>query len=174
MTFEGLPTDLQDVIVGFCWGITHAELQEELKMIELIKSWIVNPLFLQRKLTPIRGWRSQPTPLHVFEPIHVFGGWNRLFDWLMVSEVLFRMDFRLKLVNHLGTRSHWEDLMSSHWMEMENFSEFYNEIMKSRTIPWKPTYMGEPIVDFKAIFDVDLELNGGPVHCCLPGGFARV
>ena len=153
MTFKGLPTDLQDLIVGFCWEITHAELQEELKSIELIKSWIVDPLFLQKKLTPIRGWRKQPTPLCVFEPINVFGGWHRLFDWMMVDEVLFRLDFRLKVVNYLGTRDHWEDLVLKDWMKFFNFSEFYKGVMKSKTIPWKPTYIGDPIVDFKAIFD---------------------
>ena len=155
MTFKSLPTDLQDVIVDFCWEITHAELQEELKTIELIKSWIVDPLFLQKKLTPIRGWRSQPTPLRVFEPINVFGGWHRLFDWMMVDEVLFRLDFRKKVVNYLGTREHWHGLVTKDWMNFFNFSEFYKGVMKSVPIPWKPTYIGEPIVDFKVIFDSD-------------------
>ena len=155
MTFKGLPTDLQDLIVGFCWEITHAELQEELKTIELIKSWIVDPLFLQKKLTPIRGWRSPPTPLRVFEPINVFGGWHRLFDWMMVDEVLFRMDFRKKVVKYLGTREHWQDLVLKDWMNFFSFSEFYKGVVKGRTIPWKPTYIGDPIVDFKVIFDSD-------------------
>ena len=149
MTFVSLPTVLQDLIVAFCWEITHSELLEELKTVELVKSWDIDVLFLQRRLTRRRHWSSQPTPLCVFEPISNFGGWNRLFDWMMVEEVLERLDFRRKAVNYLGSREHWQAMVQEEWMEIHNFSQWYKEMMKNRVIPWKPTYIGDPIVDLK-------------------------
>ena len=78
-----------------------------------------------------------------------------MFDWMMVDEVLFRLDFRKKVVKYLGTREHWHGLVMKDWKKFFNFSEFYKGVMKSVPIPWKPTYIGEPIVDFKVIFDSD-------------------
>ena len=149
MTFCSLPTELQDVIVGFCWKITFAELLEELETLELIKSWNIDPLFVHRALTKLLGWRSQVTPLQVFEPICDFGGWCRLFDWPMVEEVLFRMDFRKRMVNCRGSRDHWHHLVITDWKEIYCFSEFYKDLLVSHGVPWKPTYIGERIVDFK-------------------------
>ena len=149
MTFASLPTVLQDLIVGFCWEITLSELHEDLKTVELVKSWDIDLLFLQRRLTRVHHWRSQPTPLRVFAPICEFGGWDRLFDWTMVDEVLFRLDFRKRVVNYLGSREHWRTMVNECWMEIFNFSQFYKEVMQNKQVPWKPTYMCECIVDFK-------------------------
>ena len=151
MTFGCIPTELQDLVVGFCWEITHAELQEELKTIELIKSWNIDPLFVERKMYRRREWYKSLTPLRVYEPIEHFGGWDRLFDWFMVDEVLFRLDFRKKAVNYLGSREHWRESVTTDWKEVFRFNDFYRDTLKNG-VPWKPTFVGDPILDFKVLF----------------------
>ena len=98
-----------------------------------------------------REWYKSTTPLRVYEPIEHFGGWDRLFDWYMVDEVLFRLDFRKKAVNYLGSREHWRESVTTDWKEVFRFNDFYRDTLKNG-VPWKPTFVGDPILDFKVLF----------------------
>ena len=107
MNFRCIPTVLQDLVCAFAWKNTISEVDSEVEMLLLIKSWNLHRHFVNKNIWSTKSRYKLPTPLLVYDSMKTFGSWERLFDWYMVDQVLERFDFRFKKVRQHGSRKRW-------------------------------------------------------------------
>ena len=141
MSFEQLPKVLKSVVCEFAFACNWAKTDSSLKMCEKIASYNISPVFLRSQMWSWSYGEFLPTPLDVFLPIHQFTGrWSDIVDWHAVNELLFRLDFRRKVVQVGGTRHEWFQKFRENWLNICLFDSFFRAMLHS-TIPcFKPTY----------------------------------
>lgn len=138
-TFHSIPTDLQNLIVEFCWSITAQRFLSNLKTCTEIKNWKLHPMFLKLNVWCVHKRRYVANPLRVFRPIMWFGNiWRYVFNWECVEEVLYRLDFRKNGVREMGTREQWSKRLRN-WRNILYFDGFFT-LMALLPNPFKPTF----------------------------------
>lgn len=138
-TFHSIPTDLQNLIVEFCWSITAQRFLSNLKTCTEIKNWKLHPMFFKLNVWCVHKRRYVANPLRVFRPIMWFGNiWRLVFNWECVEEVLYRLDFRKGGVREMGTREQWSRRLRN-WRNILYFDGFFT-LMALLTNPFKPTF----------------------------------
>ena len=141
MSFEKLPLDLKDVISAFAYTTKWSKTASSLQMCETIASYSISPMFLRLTMWSWAYGTFLPNPLYVFEPIGQYTGrWADMIDWNAVSELLYRLDYRRRLVRIAGTRSEWFSKFRNNWLNIRLFDSFYRILVHSGVACWKPTY----------------------------------
>ena len=140
MCFSDLPDDLQDMVVGFCFQIRTKELKHDLKTIFEIKSWNLPSRFIPRTVFCPETYGHVPHPFRVYRPMSHFRNNLRLFDMILVMDVLHRLDFRRNSVRWMGSRWDWMEKLQE-WEFVGLFSLFIREVEKNpRNL--KPNWLG--------------------------------
>ena len=153
MSYDSLPKDLKNLISDFAWEITAEQLHRDLQLCTEIRQWHLHVVFLKRNVWCKRSRRYVPTPLHVFRPISWFNsGWRSVFDWLVVSEFLHRLDFRKRVVRSTGTRSQWIQRVSN-WRNLLLLDTFFKILLSLPQDPFKPTYRDARFSGIKWLWD---------------------
>ena len=143
MSFKSLPKDLQNVIVGFSWGITAKQLYNNLSTCAKIVNWDLHPVFIRNRVWCSHTHDYVENPLSVFRPIAWFGNnWKAVFDWCIVSEILHRLDFRKRMVRRVGTRDRWLARLKN-WRTIRVLNSFFAMMMHLNRSPFKPTYQSQ-------------------------------
>ena len=63
-----------------------------------------------------------------------------MIDWHAVNELLYRLDYRRKLVKLGGTRTEWFDMFKKNWMNVRVFDAFYRIMLHAPFACFKPTF----------------------------------
>ena len=141
MSFKQLPNDLKNIISDFCYKTSWLETKKSLQICEEVKMLDISPLFLRRQMWSWAYLQFLPNPLSVFEPINRYTGrWSDMIDWHCVNELLFRLDYRRRVVRLAGTRHEWFTKFKSNWMNIGMFDAFYRIIINSGLPCFKPIY----------------------------------
>ena len=143
MKFTVLPCDLQDLLLDFAFKITKKELDDDLETIRIIKSWDLDPHFLQTRVWVRETWCFNNNPIETYFPLRELTSHFQLFNMCLVYELLDRLDFRKKAVRCMGPRERWIDSLD-HVEFLGLFSMFYKHV---RTDPdnIKPAWRGIPL-----------------------------
>ena len=72
MKFTVLPCDLQDLLLDFAFKITKKELDDDLETLRVIKSWDLDPHFLQTRVWVRETWCFNNNP-HIFNCLRCWG-----------------------------------------------------------------------------------------------------
>ena len=111
MSFPKLPKVLKNVVSEFAFDCGWAETNRNLQMCEKIAAYHISPVFLRPKMWSWKFRTFLPSPLDVFLPIRQYTGrWSDMIDWHAVNELLYRLDYRRKLVKMGGTRHEWFEM----------------------------------------------------------------
>jgi hypothetical protein len=102
MKFTVLPCDLQDLLLDFAFKITKKELDDDLETLRVIKSWDLDPHFLQTRVWVRETWCFNNNPIETYFPLRELTSHFQLFNMCLVYELLDRLDFRKKAVRCLG------------------------------------------------------------------------
>ena len=141
MSFEQLPIELKSLVSGFCFKTTWEETEKSLEMCTKIKNLDISPLFLRLQMWSWSYLQFLPNPLHVFEPINRYTGrWSDIIDWHSVNELLYRLDYRRRIVKTFGTRHEWFKKFKQNWQTVRHFDMFYRLMLHSSVMCFKPTY----------------------------------
>ena len=101
----------------------------------------LHPLFLRDLVWSKRRWSFEITPLTVFQPISAFSNtWEDVFDWQVVQEMLWRLDFRRRHVRCLFRRHEWISHFCKDWHSIEAFSDFFCFLLYTRIPCFKPLW----------------------------------
>ena len=141
MSFEELPKVLKNLVCEFAFATSWRQTRKSLEMCEKVANYGFSPLFLRRQMWSWACGTFFPSPLVVFRPIsRLTGRWSDMIDWHAVNELLYRLDYRRKVVRMGGTRHQWFEKFRADWLNVRQFDQFYRVILHS-TIPcFKPTY----------------------------------
>ena len=141
MSFEKLPFDLKNIVSSFAFKCNWTKTKKSLEMCEKIKNLNISPLFLRLKMWSWTYGAFLPSPLDVFEPIERYTGrWSDLVDWHCVNELLFRLDYRRRVVRIGGTRHQWFNRFRQNWLNIQLFDTFYRVVIASGLPCYKPVY----------------------------------
>ena len=141
MSFPKLPKVLKNVVSEFAFGCGWAETNRNLQMCEKIAAYHISPVFLRPKMWSWKFRTFLPSPLDVFLPIRQYTGrWSDMIDWHAVNELLYRLDYRRRLVNLGGTRNEWFDMFKKNWMNVRVFDAFYRIMLHAPFVCFKPTF----------------------------------
>ncbi|MAD46762.1 MAG: hypothetical protein CMH98_17345 [Oceanospirillaceae bacterium] len=141
MTFYRLPNDLKNIVCGFAWKSSWEETQSSLDMCVTVKDYQISPVFLRRDMWSWTFASFLPNPMVEFMPIQKFTGrWHDLIDWHAVNELLFRLDYRRKVVRMAGTRAEWFRRFKQNWLQIALFDTFYRVLLHSDMDVFKPTF----------------------------------
>ena len=153
MSYDSLPNDLKNLIADFSWQITAQVMHTDLQLCTEIKDMHLHVLFLRKNVWCRRSRRYVPSPLDVFRPISWFNnGWRSLFDWLVVTEFLHRLDFRKRVVRSTGTRAQWIKRVSN-WRNLLLLDTFFKILLTVPQDPFKPTYKDERFSGIKWLWN---------------------
>ena len=141
MEFAGLPTDLKNLICEIAYGATLKTVKKDVETCVLIKKMHLHPLFLRDLVWSRRTWDYEVSPIHVFEPISAFSNkWEDVFDWQVVQEMLWRLDFRRRSVRCLFKRHEWVASFCNDWQNIAAFSDFFCFLLYTRVPCFKPVW----------------------------------
>ena len=141
MSFEKLPFELKNLVSDFAFKCKWSSTKKSLEMCEKIKELSISPLFLRLNMWSWSYGEFLPSPLHIFEPIERFTGrWGDLVDWHCVNELLFRLDYRRRIVRAGGTRHEWFGRFRKNWLNIQLFDTFYRLVITSGLPCYKPIY----------------------------------
>ena len=141
MSFKQLPTELKNLVSDFCYKTHWAETTKSLDMCHQIKNLGISPVFLRLQMWSWAALQYLPSPLFVFRPINRFTGqWSDIVDWHAVNELLFRLDYRRRVVNIAGTRHEWFSKFRENWLNIRLFDSFYRIVVRSGMPCFKPLY----------------------------------
>ena len=144
MSFVQLPKVLKNVVCEFAFVCNWCETEKSLQMCETIASLDISPVFLRVKMWSWSYAMFVPSILYVFEPICRFTGrWGDIIDWHAVNELLYRLDYRRRLVRVGGTRHQWFERFKENWLNVCLFDSFYRLMMNSSIQCFKPTFEQE-------------------------------
>jgi len=144
MSFNKLPKVLKNVVCDFAFTCNWQETESCLQMCEQIASYKISPVFLRLQMWSWTYGTFMPSPLRVFEPISRFTGrWSDMIDWHAVNELLWRLDYRRRLVRVGGTRHAWFTKFRENWLNVRLFDSFYRVMLHSPLPCFKPTYETE-------------------------------
>jgi hypothetical protein len=144
MRFSVLPTDLQDMVVGFCFEIRLSDLKRDLDTIFEIKAWDLPPRLLPDTVFCPETYGYVPHPTRVYRPLSHFTNKLRLFDMFRVFDVLHRLDFRKREVRSMGSRWDWMRKLKE-WEFLGLFSLFFKDVEKNPS-NLKPNWLGVPFL----------------------------
>lgn len=141
MSFEELPKVLKNMVCEFAYDVNWEKTQSSLRMCETIKNYALSPVFLRPEMWSWHYCQFVASPLHVFEPIHRYTGrWSDIVDWHAVNELLYRLDYRRRIVKVGGTRLQWFQKFKRNWLNVRQFDTFYRIMLHSQIRCFKPTY----------------------------------
>ena len=141
MGFAELPKDLKNIVCRFAYDTNYEAVENDLQMIEKIKSWKLTTLFIRQNVYSNYHMSVVTNPLYVFEPIcNICGRWNDLFDWGVVDEILWRLDFRRKFVKSIRTREQWHVTLRNDWKQLQLFDNFYIFLLVTNVPCFKPAW----------------------------------
>ena len=141
MSFPKLPKVLKNVVTEFAFDCGWAETNRNLQMCEKIALCHISPVFLRPKMWSWKFREFLPSPLVVFRPIRqLTGRWSDMIDWHAVNELLYRLDYRRKLVKLGGTRNEWFDMFKKNWLNVRVFDAFYRIMLQAPFACFKPTF----------------------------------
>ena len=141
MSFEKLPKVLKNLVCEFAYASNWETTQSDLKMCETIQSFSISPVFLRLEMWSWHYCQFVPSPLRVFQPIHLFTDrWSDIVDWHAVNELLYRLDYRRRTVKAFGTRHEWFKKFKQNWQTVRHFDMFYRLMLHSSVMCFKPTY----------------------------------
>ena len=141
MSFRQLPKELKSIVSEFCYKCSWEDTEKSLAICEKINEMNISPLFLRLQMWSWSYLQFLPNPLYVFRPIsRLTGRWSDIIDWHAVNELLFRLDYRRKVVRIAGTRHEWFQKFRRNWMNTYLFDSFYRIIVASGMPCFKPLY----------------------------------
>ena len=153
MSFTELPKVLKNMVCQFTFESSWQQTESSLQMCEKIAECGISPVFLRLRMWSWTYGRFMPNPLYVFEPIRRFTGrWSDMIDWHAVNELLYRLDYRRKLVRLGGTRRQWFEKFKENWMNVRLFDSFYRVMLNSRVQCFKPLF---EVQRFKCLGQMD-------------------
>ena len=140
MSFEELPNELKCVISDFAWECKWKDVQKDLNTCDEIKSLKISSVFLRQQMWSLKYKRYIPNPLTTFEPIcNYTGEWFDFIDWCSVQEMLWRLDFRRKIVRIVQTRDGWRKILMKNWRNIKVLDEFYKFLLYTQVNCFKPS-----------------------------------
>ena len=141
MSFDELPKVLKNVICEFAYASNWEKTHSDLQMCERLNNCGISPVFLRSRMWSWHYCAFINSPLSVFEPIERFTGrWADIVDWHAVNELLFRLDYRRRIVRLGGTRRQWFKKFRQNWLSVREFDSFYRIMLHSSVRCFKPTY----------------------------------
>ena len=141
MGFAQLPNDLKNVICSIAYGAKWETIKNDINTCIQIKQMQLHPLFLRELVWSNRTHNFEVSPLAIFEPIQTFRGtWQVIFDWHVVRECLWRLDFRRRHVKSLMSRREWVDCFEESWENIEMFSDYFCFLVYTRVPCFKPIW----------------------------------
>ena len=127
-----LPTDLQDLVMLFCFNLPLSAVRNGVDMILDIKDMSLPFFFFREKIWSWEYSRFLPSPTKEWMPIEYFGGFYRdLFDDDSLYYLLLCLDFRRRSVRMFGGRQQWLDRFSHSWRSFEPFAAFYKMLLRT-------------------------------------------
>ena len=69
--------------------------------------------------------------------------WSDMVDWHAVNELLFRLDYRRRLVKIAGSRKDWFRKFRENWLNVRLFDSFYRVMLHRQQECFKPIYATE-------------------------------
>ena len=113
---------------------------------EKIAGYNISPVFLRREMWSWKFRAFLSSPLIVFLPIRQFTGrWSDMVDWHAVNELLFRLDYRRRVVSIAGTRHEWFMKFKLNWQTIRLFDAFYRIVIQSGLPCFKPLYRSQRV-----------------------------
>ena len=141
MGFAKLPNDLKNVVCAIAYDSTWKTVQKDIETCILIKQMDLHPLFLRDLVWSNRSCGFEVSPLYVFAPIAWFRGtWQNIFDWQVVRECLWRLDFRRRNVRNLLSRREWVECFEESWKNIQLFSDYFCFLVYTRVPCFKPVW----------------------------------
>ena len=140
MKFTVLPYELQDLVCDFAFKITHKDLKDDLETICTIKSWDLDPQFVQKRVWVREYWCFEDNPLENYFPLRELSSHFEMFNMYLVYELLDRLDFRKKAVRCMGPRERWFHSLD-HLEFLGLFSMFHKHVRADPT-NIKPAWRG--------------------------------
>ena len=107
MDLRILPTDLVSIVCEFAYHVPLSVVKPSLERILEIKRMKLPKWMVSAVLFSYHYNTSLPSPLRSFEPVMIFGNYNRLFNTTAIIKLLWMLDFRRKSVSILGSRQTW-------------------------------------------------------------------
>ena len=136
-----VPKVLKNLICEFAYGVDLETVQKDVDTCLEIKKMDLHPLFLRDLVWSRSTWSCEITPLCVFQPISAFGNtWEDVFEWQVVQEMLWRLDFRRKHVRCLFRRQEWISCFCKDWRSIKAFSDFFCFLLYTRIPCFKPIW----------------------------------
>ena len=139
MKISVLPTDLQDLVMLFCYNLPLDAVRNGVNMILDIKDMGLPFFFFREKIWSWEYKRFLPTPIKKWMPIEFYGGMYRdLFDDDCLFYLLLCLDFRRRRVRMFGSRQQWFNRFAYSWRSFEPFAAYYRMLLRSREPVLKP------------------------------------
>lgn len=139
MNLCALPTDLQDLVMRFCFNLPLEDVTRGVDMILDIKDMGLPFFFFRDKIWSWEYGRFLTTPLKVFMPIEYYGGFYRdLFDDDCTYYLLLCLDFRRRPVKMFGSRIDWQNRFAQTWRTVEPFAAFFKMLLRQKAPVLKP------------------------------------
>ena len=129
MDIAALPTELQNLVCIFAYGIGLKAVKCDLDILFEIKGWRLPDQFIENRVYNIELGHYVRNPLDIYTPLAEFGNTQCIFDTFVVANVIDRLDFRKRLVKQWGTRWQWT-LYVNDWEFYGLFAAFYREMAK--------------------------------------------
>ena len=141
MGFSKLPNDLKNVICSFAYDATWETVKKDIGTCIRIKQMDLHPLFLRDLVWSPRSLDFEVSPIYIFNPIQWFrGSWETIFDWHVVRECLWRLDFRRRSVKSLLSRREWVRCFEEDWANIQLFSDYFCFLLYTRVPCFKPIW----------------------------------
>ena len=142
MDLSILPTDIVSIVCEFAYHVPLSVVKLSLKRILEIKRMKLPRWMLQQVLFSYHYNTALPSPLRCFEPMMVFGDYNRLFNTSSIMNLLYMLDFRRKTVSTLGSRQMWMKRMGRmaqyNYRYIQVFALFFRYLFRLPTKVMKP------------------------------------
>ena len=141
MSFAVLPTDLQNLVCEFAFGISLDTVKCDLNILFEIKSWKLPDQFIEPRVYSVVLGHYIISPLDIYTPLANLGSIQTLFDNYPFCCVVDKLDFRKKMVKQWGTRWQWAIYIND-WEFYGLFAAFYREMTEDVAAVVRPYWKG--------------------------------
>ena len=152
MDLSILPTDIVSIVCEFAYHVPLSVVKTSLKRIIEIKKMKLPSWMVHRVLFSYHYNVALPSPLRSFEPMMIFGNYNRVFNTTSILNLLYMLDFRRKTVSALGSRQMWMKRLGRmaqiNYRYIQIFALFFRYLFRLPTKVMKPGTSPESVARY--------------------------
>ena len=149
MNLSILPTDIVSIVCEFAYHVPLSVVETSLKRILEVKRMKLPRWMIRDVLFSYHYNQALPSPLRCFEPMMVFGDYNRLFNTTSIIRLLYMLDFRRKPVSALGSRQTWfrriGKMNQYDYRYIQVFALFFRYVFRLPTKVMKPAVLPDEV-----------------------------